>query len=114
MKRMVRWRVRRRFGTGAAAFAISCLVLALLFEGLTSATQPVISLIEKWSVNGTNGVLVHFDTDANRTYTLQATDRLGANAVWTNLYTTFTNLPYPSHYIVPDLRPGNHFYRLSV
>src|SRR6266481_780718 len=101
MKRMVRWRVRRRFGTGAAAFAISCLVLALLFEGLTSATQPVISLIEKWSVNGTNGVLLHFDTDANRTYTLQATDMLGTNAVWTNLYTA-PKLPFTNHYIVPD------------
>lgn len=114
MKRMVCWRVRRRFDRGAAAFAISCLFQVLLFEGLTSATEPVISLIEKWSVNGTNGVLLHFYTDANRIYTLQATDRLGTNAVWTNIYTTPTNIVFPNHYVVPDLRPGNHFYRLSV
>ena len=89
------------------------MVLLLLLEGLSSATQPVIYLIEKWSVNGTNGVLVHFDTDANRTYILQATDTLGTNANWTNLYSA-PKLPFTSHYIVPDLRPGNHFYRLSV
>jgi hypothetical protein len=81
---------------------------------MVSATPPKISYIERWGVNGTNGVLLHFDTDANRTYTLQATDKLGTNMVWTNLYTTFTNLPFPNHYIVPDLRPGNHFYRLNV
>src|SRR5215470_14416052 len=113
MKRMVCWRVRPRFGSGAAALGIGCLFLVLLFEELTSATEPVIWLIEKWSVNGTNGVLLHFDTDANRTYTLQATDRLGTNAVWTNLYSA-PNLPFTSHYIVPDLRPGGHFYRLHV
>jgi hypothetical protein len=109
---MVRWRVRPRFSTGALAFAISCLVLVLLFEGLTSATQPVISLIEKWSVNGTNGVLVHFDTDANRTYLLESTDKLGTNAAWQVLFSNRWSVP--GHFIIPDLRPGNHFYRLHV
>src|SRR5215468_7812538 len=113
MKRMVCWRIRPRLGREVAAFAITCLFLVVLFEGLASATDPIISYIEKWSVNGTNGVLLHFDTDANRTYTLQATDRLGTNAVWTNLYTA-PKLPFGNHYIVPDLRPGNHFYRLHV
>jgi len=86
----------------------------LMFGSLLTATQPKISYIQRWSVNGTNGVLLHFDTDANRIYTLEATDRLGTNAVWTNIYTTPANTVFPSHYIVPDLRPGNHFYRLSV
>ena len=111
---MVCWRVRRRFGSGAAALAIVCLFLVLLFEGLAPATDPMISLIEKWSVNGTNGVLLHFDTDANRIYTLQSTDKLGTNAVWTNLFSSPPNTVFPSHYVVPDLRPGNHFYRLHV
>jgi hypothetical protein len=87
--------------------------LSPFLKGLASATPPKISYIERWSVNGTNGVLLHFDTDANRTYSLQATDKLGTNAFWTNLYTA-PNLPFTDHYIVPDLRPGNHFYRLSV
>jgi hypothetical protein len=84
-----------------------------MFGNLLTATLPKISYIERWSVNGTNGLLLHFDTDANRTYTLQATDMLGTNAVWTNLYTA-PKLPFANHYIVPDLRPGNHFYRLHV
>jgi hypothetical protein len=95
------------------AFCIAGLVLASLVERLIAATSPKISYIERWSVNGTNGVLLHFDTDANRTYALQATDKLVTNAVWTNLYTA-PNLPFTGHYIVPDLRPGNHFYRLHV
>jgi len=110
---MVGFRDRPKFGRESATIAISCLLFALLFKGLTFATQPTIYLIEKWSVDGTNGVLVHFDTDANRTYVLQSTDRLGTNAVWTNYYTA-PKLPFTGHYIVPDLRPGNHFYRLSV
>lgn len=85
----------------------------LILGGLLTATTPKISYIERWSVNGTNGVLVHFDTDANRTYTLQAAETPGTNAVWTNLYTA-PLLPFTGHYIVPDLRPGNHFYRLRV
>jgi len=85
-----------------------------MFGNLLTATQPKISYIERWSVNGTNGVLIHFDTDANRIYTLQATAKLGTNVVWTNLYSTPPNTVFPNHYVVPDLRPGNHFYRLSV
>jgi hypothetical protein len=80
---------------------------------MAGTNQYKISYIEPWGVNGTNGVLLHFDTDANKTYTLQATDRLGTNAVWTNIYSA-PNLPFPNHYIVPDLRPGGHFYRLHV
>src|SRR6267142_4566744 len=111
MKRMACWRMKSGFGRRASAIAI--LGSVLIFGNLLTATQPKISYIERWSVNGTNGLLLHFDTDANRTYTLQATDNLVTNAVWTNLYTA-PKLPFTNHYIVPDLRPGNHFYRLHV
>jgi len=113
MKRIVGWRTSRRFEKCVPAFFLCALVAFLLFGAHSYGTSPTIYLIEKWTVDGTNGVLLHFDTDANRTYILQATDRLGTNAVWTNLYTA-PKLPFTSHYIVPDLRPGNHFYRLSV
>jgi hypothetical protein len=100
-------------GFGKRASVIAFVTSLLIFGGHLAATSPKISYIERWSVNGTNGVLLHFDTDANKTYTLQAADKLGTNAVWTNLYTA-PNLPFTGHYIVPDLRPGNHFYRLHV
>src|SRR6267154_4369336 len=112
MKRTACWRPRRAYGRCAIVFVIALISICFL-AGLGAATPPKISYIERWGVNGTNGVLLHFDTDANRTYTLQATDKLGTNAVWTNLYTA-PNLPFTGHYIVPDLRPGNHFYRLHV
>ena len=75
----------------------------------------MIYLIELFS---TNMVLLHFDTDANRTYTLQYTDKLGTNgfasSTWSNLYRA-PLLPSPSHYIVPDYRTNKmRFYRLSV
>jgi hypothetical protein len=111
MKRTARWRSKRGFGKRASTIAILSSLLA--FGSLLAAPSPEISYIERWSVNGTNGVLVHFDTDANKTYTLQAADKLGTNAVWTNLYSA-PNLPFTGHYIVPDIRPGNHFYRLHV
>jgi hypothetical protein len=113
MKRTACWRAGRGFIRCLLACCIAGLVLTFLVERLIAATSPKISYIERWSVNGTNGVLLHFDTDANRTYALQATDKLVTNAVWTNLYTA-PNLPFTGHYIVPDLRPGNHFYRLHV
>jgi len=113
MKRMVGYGKKSGFDRSGWAFAIAGLIFTLLLRSLALATPPTIYLIERWSVNGTNGVLLHFDTDANRTYILQATDKLGTNALWTNLYTAPT-LPFNDHYIVPDLRPGNHFYRLHV
>jgi hypothetical protein len=84
----------------------------LFLGGLLTATTPKISYIERWSVNGTNGVLVHFDTDANRTYLLESTDKLGTNAAWTILFSNRWSTT--GHFIIPDLRPGNHYYRLSV
>jgi hypothetical protein len=89
-----------------------CLGSALFFDFRLPATTPKISYIERWSVNGTNGVLIHFDTDANRTYVLESTDKLGTNAQWKGIFTI--SQVVPSHFVIPDLRPGNHFYRLHV
>jgi hypothetical protein len=113
MSRTICWRRKRGFSPLAPVFAATALVLIFSFGMPVTATPPKISYIQRWSVDGTNGVLLHFDTDANRRYILQATDKFGTNAIWTNLYSA-PNLPFNDHYIVPDLRPGNHFYRLQV
>jgi hypothetical protein len=102
--------MKRGFGRRATTIAIMSAVL--IFGSLLTATTPKISYIERWSVNGTNGVLLHFDTDANRTYLLESTDKLGTNAAWTILFSN--RWPVTGHFIIPDLRPGNHFYRLHV
>jgi len=62
-------------------------------------------------------VLIHFDTEANRTYQLQYTETM-TNGVpagnWTNLFVA-PNIPFPNHYVIVDtrLRP-QRFYRLRV
>jgi hypothetical protein len=78
-------------------------------------TPPTIWLIELFA---TNQVLLHFDTDASRTYVLQYTDKPGTNgfasSTWSNLYTA-PLLPFPYHYIVPDWATNRmRFYRLKV
>lgn len=62
-------------------------------------------------------VLIHFDTEANRSYALQYTETL-VNGIpggtWTNLFVAPKSL-FPNHYVVVDtrLRP-QRFYRLRV
>jgi len=81
------------------------------------ATEPHIDRIE---LLGTNLVTIHFDTDANRTYTLQYLDHLitGTNTTpsgtWSNL-TVIPATPFNNHYVLVDNRTNrNRFYRLSV
>ena len=80
-----------------------------------AAPQPKIELIELFL---TDRVLIHFDTEANRTYELQFTETLAPNGTpagaWTNLYVA-PNIPFPNHYIIVDtrMRP-QRFYRLRV
>jgi len=98
-------------GAAAAIFA----GLLLLSTPAGFGATPEISLIEPFL---TNQVLIHFDTDANKTYTLQCTDHLGGTGtnapVWSNLYKA-PLLPFPNHYIVVDTRTNKmRFYRLSV
>lgn len=85
------------------------LVLASAFAG-----QPMVGFVELF---GSNQVLVHFDTEANRTYELQYTETLTngvPGGVWTNLFVA-PSIPFPNHYVIVDtrLRP-QRFYRLRV
>ncbi|HEX5218076.1 MAG TPA: hypothetical protein VFZ59_00790 [Verrucomicrobiae bacterium] len=88
--------------------------LGFLLSPSAFSAAPKIDLIELFQ---NNGVLIHFDTEANRTYQLQYTETL-TNGVpggtWTNLFVA-PNIPFPSHYVVLDtpLRP-QRFYRLRV
>ncbi len=76
--------------------------------------SPAVYLIERF---GTNGVLVHFDTDPHRTYELEFRDHApadGAGAGWSNLFVA-PLLPWPNHYIIFDARTNRaRFYRLKV
>lgn len=81
------------------------------------ATEPHIDYIE---LLGTNLVTIHFNTDANRTYTLQCLDHLitdtntTPSGTWSNL-TVIPAIPFNNHYVLVDNRTNqNRFYRLSV
>ena len=89
-------------------------VLFFLLSITAFSSQPRIDLIELYQ---SNQVLIHFDTEANRTYQLQYTETLtnglpGGN--WTNLFVA-PNIPVGGHYVIVDtrLRP-QRFYRLRV
>jgi hypothetical protein len=85
------------------------LIVAVTPSNLHS-TQPIISYIERYSAGG---VLIHFDTDPDRTYLLQYTDSL-SRTNWSNLYTGHS-YPFSEHYVILD-QPTNsvRFYRLKV
>ncbi|HKS37808.1 MAG TPA: hypothetical protein VJW76_11500 [Verrucomicrobiae bacterium] len=95
-----------------------CRWLVLLSAGAAAwAATPHIDHIE---LLGTNLVTIHFDTDANRTYTLQYLDHLAAGTntaasdAWSNL-TVIPATPFNNHYVLVDNRTNQHrFYRLSV
>jgi len=94
--------------------ASATLLLALLLLDATAA-PPVITRIERWN---TNQVLLHFDTEAGRTYHLEYTTNLPvhglSSATWSNLFTG-PNYPFPNHYIIPDTGTNRQrFYRLRV
>ncbi len=76
---------------------------------------------------GTNQVIIHFYTDANRTYVLQSLDTLScrtntmlcnSNGVpktnWSNLFTNIV-LPFPWDFTAVDTATNkSRFYRLRV
>lgn len=74
---------------------------------------PRIDFIEPFLVTN---VLIHFDTEANRAYTLQYTETFPVSATsavsWTNLYAAPV-IPFANHYVILDtaMRP-QRFYRL--
>lgn len=90
--------------------------IPLLLTGgfCANAVTPKIDYIEPFL---TTQVLIHFDTEANRTYVLEYTETLVSGVpggTWTNLFTA-PNIPFENHYIIVDtrLRP-QRFYRLRV
>lgn len=83
---------------------------ALVFS--VRAEESRISLIEPF-VN--NQVLIHFDTEGNRTYILQYASLLSATSHWVNIATSLVGNPFPDHYVIVDTRSApQRFYRLSV
>jgi len=92
-----------------AGFFIGALALTIVVEAALSS-NPHIDLIER---SGTNWVTVHFDTDANRTYTLQYSSGV-SSGTWSNIYTILSD-PLPHHYVVViPATNGSGFYRLAV
>ena len=85
-----------------------------LFAGIgVKANPPEIYLIERFL---TNQILLHFDTEGDRTYYLQYTDSLtltstGIVARWSNLLTVPA---FPNHWVIVDSGTATQrFYRLS-
>ena len=88
--------------------------------GVVALTQePHIEFVDRL---GTNLVTIHFDTEANRAYTLQYIDRVpcpcATNAFptggWSNLF-SIPAFPFNNHYVIVDSRTNQHrFYRLGV
>lgn|SRR3954465_9829728 len=102
-----------------------CALALLLLSGVCRAwaAQPEISAITRF---GNNQVLIHFDTDPNKTYYLQSINRLTCTTnrgcskfnvptnQWSNIYTAFA-FPFPNHYIITDTRTTRQrYYRLHV
>ena len=105
-----------RAGFNNALTRSGCLLgaLCLLTSHPAFSSSPRVDYIELFL---DDRVLIHFDTDANRTYILQYTETLTngvPGGIWTNLFVS-PNTPFPNHYIVVDtrLRP-QRFYRLRV
>lgn len=96
------------------ALLLKGVIGALVLLGTVRAGQPKIELIEPFL---TSQVLIHFDTEANRTYELQYTETLTNGAPggsWTNLFVA-PNAPVQNHYIIVDTRTRpQRFYRLHV
>ena len=85
--------------------------------------QPHIDRIETFQGKY---VLIHFDTEANRTYILQSLNRLACTNnqgcskfnvptnQWVNMYTGFA-YPFVNHYVIQDERTTRQrYYRLKV
>lgn len=114
--------VARRVIVPSIAAAV---VLLVTSAARLAAAEPNIYLIERLS---TNLVTIHFDTDANRTYSLQYLDNSSCptnsgggcstykvpTGSWSNLWVA-PKLPFPNHYVYADYRTNRmRFYRLKV
>jgi len=103
------------FRVGGALFAF-----ALLWSNSISGRVPPASAQPEVRIDrveiAAQYVTVHFDTEPNRTYTVQAAANFPATE-WTNIYTARA-LPFANHYVVADDRTNTarafRFYRLYV
>src|SRR5713101_2983950 len=99
-------------------------VALLILIANTLGTEPSIHYIKRL---GTNQVIIHFYTDANRTYLLQYLDTLScrtnamlcnSNGVpktnWSNFFTNIV-VPFPTDFTAVDTTTNkSRFYRLRV
>ncbi|MFO1501788.1 MAG: hypothetical protein U1G07_25995 [Verrucomicrobiota bacterium] len=105
---------------GLATLVVAASVSGSCLRGQAlSGEAPQLDLIELF---GTNQVTIHFNTAANKTYTLQAVDCLlcagsgvdGSANLWTNVFVA-PNLPFSNHYVIVDTRSNPlRLYRLMV
>lgn len=100
----------------AHRLGICVIALWLVTSATMALPPPVIYLIEPYL---TKQVFIHFDTQANRAYTLQCTTSFQytngvLTATWSNMYFV-PAFPFEGHYIVPDWRTNAvRFYRLMA
>ncbi len=99
-------------------------VALFILNANTLGTEPSIHYIKRL---GTNQVIIHFYTDANRTYVLQSLDTLSCrtNAMlcntngvpktnWSNFFTNIV-VPFPTDFTAVDTTTNkSRFYRLRV
>ncbi len=101
----------------AVGKGLCCAALLPVLVLLVLAQDPRIDYIDRL---GTNMVTIHFDTEANRTYTLQYSDslRVGTNGAssgtWSNL-AVIPAVPFNNHYVWPDYATSSfRIYRLAA
>ena len=109
----------------ASVASLACGAFHLLVAGPATAAPPAIDHIERFS---SNAVLVHFNTEPNRNYTLQYLSslnctsnqpaRCNSSGVPTNLWTDLffaPAFPFSNHFVIYDVRTNQlRSYRLKV
>ena len=94
-----------------ASLLFGLVMIALIWVTQMKAQQPHISYVDLTPVY----ITIHFETDGDRTYVLQYTDRFPTtgSVTWSNLK-VFPQFP-PNHYVWADYRTNKQrFYRLQV
>src|ERR1041385_2807569 len=103
-------RAGRARGTARTRALAGAGLALVLFAGAVFGADPRIDHIE---LLGTNLITIHVNTEANRTYTLEYSDRVNSGS-WSNLY-VIPGEPFANHYVLADyLTNGCRFYRLTA
>ena len=92
-----------------ACLCAGALTLAIFVE-TAPATDPHIEMIKR---AGTNWITIHFNTEANRTYTLQYSSRLNYGS-WSNIYTAPADADSNRYTVLVPASSGSGFFRLAV